>query len=612
MTRPTPNPDDVRWRLTSLFSGLDGDDYRAARADLEERVAALEERLARDGIGAGPPLPGDAPAARLGDLLDELNELWRRLADVSVFLSGHTAVNAFDDAAQAESSTLRRLTSRLGPIDARVAAWIGRLDLDRVLAADPRAAAHAHHLRRQQVRAKHLMSDDQETLAGALGPSGGDAWAKLQADLAGKATVLLTLPGQDAGEEAGLARLAVLQANPDRAVRAAAYRAEGELLETHAVAIAAALNGVKGEVGTLAGRRGWGSPLDEALFQNGLTPAALEALRSAMEAAFPSMRRYLRAKARFLGLERLAWYDRLAPVQAGEPRRFDWDEAKAFVRARFADFSPSLAALADRAFDEGWVDVLPRKGKRNGAFCMGTAGRRESRVMLNFGGGLDDVFTVAHELGHAFHNDAAYRAGREPLQLSTPMTLAETASIFCETLVTQAMLAASDDATRLAVLEQDLRTATALVLDIDSRFRFERAVFERRAERDLSVAELDTLMLAAQAETYGDALDPEARQPRAWASKPHYYSARRSFYNFPYTFGYLFGLGIAARYAAEPDGFAARYEALLARTGMASVADLGREFGIEVESEGFWRDALAVSQRRVDDYERLVDGLTAV
>jgi oligoendopeptidase F len=191
------------------------------------------------------------------------------------------------------------------------------------------------------------------------------------------------------------------------------------------------------------------------------------------------------------------------------------------------------------------------------------------------------------------------------------MTLAETASIFCETLVTQAMLAESDDVTRLAVLEQDLRTATALVLDIDSRFRFERAVFDRRAERDLSVAELDALMLAAQEATYGDALDPEVRQPRAWASKPHYYSARRSFYNFPYTFGYLFGLGIAARYAAEPDGFAERYEALLARTGMASVADLGREFGIEVESEGFWRDALGVAERRVDDYERLVDGLTA-
>ena len=604
---PAPaHPDDVRWRLDSLFSALDGDDYRAARADVEARGAALEVSLPRDGIGAGPSLPGAGPAPRLGDLLDELNDLYERLSDVSVFLTGFTSVDAFDDAAQAESSTFRRLTARLAPIDARVAAWIGRLDLDAVVAADERAAAHAHFLRRQRDRARHLMSDAEEALAGALAPSGGDAWGKLHADLAGKATVTLTLPGATAPEEAGLARLAVLQGEGDRAVRAAAYRAEAELLETHAVAIAAAMNGVTGEGGTLAQRRGWAEPLDEALFANGIDRAALDALRTAVEAAFPAMRRYYAAKARFLGLERLAWYDRLAPVQVGEVRSFSWAEAQAFVHERFAGFSPALAALAARAFDEGWVDVLPRKGKRNGAFCMGTPGRRESRVMLNFGGRLDDVFTLAHELGHAFHNDAAFRAGRRPLQQGTPMTLAETASIFCETLVTQALLAEADEATRLAVLEQDLRTAAALVVDIDSRFRFERAVFERRAQRELSVAELDALMLEAQDATYGEALDPAARQPRAWASKPHYYSARRAFYNFPYTFGYLFGLGVYARYEAEGDAFATRYEALLSRTGMASVADLGREFGIDVASEAFWRGALGVAERRVDDYERLI------
>ena len=140
-------------------------------------------------------------------------------------------------------------------------------------------------------------------------------------------------------------------------------------------------------------------------------------------------------------------------------------------QARFDAFAPELGALARRAFEEGWIDVLPRAGKRNGAFCMGAPGVRQSRVMLNFGGTLDDVFTLAHELGHAFHNDAIYAAGRRPLQARTPMTLAETASIFCETLIAEALLAEADDATRLAVLEQDLRGATQLIVDIDSRFR---------------------------------------------------------------------------------------------------------------------------------------------
>jgi pepF/M3 family oligoendopeptidase len=387
----------------------------------------------------------------------------------------------------------------------------------------------------------------------------------------------------------------------------AAYVAELDLIDRHAVAFAAAMNGVKGEVATLSDRRRWGSPLDEALFQNGITPAALDALQGAIREAFPDLRRYLRAKARFLGRERLAWFDLLAPVEVGEPRTFTFAQASAFIIEHFARFSPALAALARRAFDERWIDVLPRNGKRNGAFCMGTGGAQESRVMLNFGGGLDDVFTLAHELGHAFHNDALYRAGRLPLQLSTPMTLAETASIFCETLVTNALLAEGDDTTRLTVLEQDLRGAVQLVIDIDSRFRLEQAIFAARRARDLSVAELDTLMIEAQSATYADALEPDARHPRMWAQKGHYYSARRSFYNFPYTFGYLFGLGVYARYEQEGEGFATRYETLLSRTGMASVADLGREFGIEVEAIDFWRGALALTRNRVDEYERLVD-----
>ncbi|MDF1523372.1 MAG: M3 family oligoendopeptidase [Trueperaceae bacterium] len=609
MTTPTAHPDDVRWSLDALFSGIDGDDYRAARADLEARVAALEAFADAHGLGAGAPLPAsEAVRATLVELLQRQNALSELLGDVSVYLSGFVSVDAFDDAAQAEQSTLRALGARLGALDARATAWVGRLELDALL-ADGRFEAHAHHLRRTQEAARKQMSDAEEALAAALAPSAGDAWAKLHGDLAGKAAVALTLPGAAEPERAGLARLFVLQGDPDRATREAAYRAELELLDQHAVAFAAAMNGVKGEVGTLARRRGWGRPLDVALFQNGIDAPALEALQRAVRAAFPVMRRYLDAKARFLGVGTLTWYDRMAPVQVGEPRRFSWAEAKAFVQARFDAFAPELGALARRAIKEGWIDVLPRAGKRNGAFCMGAPGAQQSRVMLNFGGGLDDVFTLAHELGHAFHNDSLYAAGRRPLQARTPMALAETASIFCETLIANGLLAEADGATRLAVLEQDLRGATQLIVDIDSRFRLESGVFERRAERELSVAELDVLMLEAQEATYGDALDPDARHPRMWAQKPHYYSARRSFYNFPYTFGFLFGRGVFARFQAEPEGFAPRYRELLSRTGMASVAELGQDFGIDVADEAFWEGALGVTAERVEAYEGLVDGV---
>jgi pepF/M3 family oligoendopeptidase len=605
MATTTPH-DDVRWSLTALFRGLQADDYRTARAQLATRTADLEAFADAHALGAGAPVPtSDAVRATLTELLERQNALAELLGDVSVYLSGFVSVDAFDDAAQAEQSTLRGLGARLGAFEARATAWIGRLDLDALL-EDGALAGHAHHLRRTREVARKQMTDAEEALAAALAPSGGDAWVKLHGDLAGKAAVPVRMPGTEAPEVAGLARLFVLQGDADRAVREVAYRAELELLDQHSVAFAAAMNGVKGEVATLARRRGWARPLDVALFQNGIDAPALEALQTAVRAAFPVGRRYLNAKARFLGLERLAWYDRMAPVQVGEPRRFTWAEAKDFVQERFDAFAPELGALARRAFEEDWIDVLPRAGKRNGAFCMGAPGVQQSRVMLNFGGGLDDVFTLAHELGHAFHNDALYAAGRRPLQARTPMTLAETASIFCETLIANGLLAESDDATRLAVLEQDLRGATQLIVDIDSRFRLEAGVFERRAERELSVAELDALMLEAQDATYGEALDPAARHPRMWAQKPHYYSARRSFYNFPYTFGFLFGRGVFARYQAEPDGFAARYRELLSRTGMASVADLGRDFGIEVADVAFWEGALGVTAERVAAFEGLV------
>lgn len=599
--------DDVRWSLDAIFPGLTSTDYRDARSDLERRVVTLEATLDRDAIGGGEPLSvDDATRDRLRTLLADLDDLSERLGDVGAFLNGFVSVDAFDDAAQAEMSTLRNLGVRIRAIDARVTAWIGRLDVGAAL-DDDRLADHAHFLARTHEAARKQLSDAEEALAAALAPSGGDAWARLHGDLVGKSTTPFTDPSTGTVEEAGLARLRVLQAHASRDVRRAAYHAELALLDRNAVAFAAAMNGVKGEVGTLARLRGWPSPLAPALFQNGITEAALDALHTAVRASFPVARRYLAAKARFLGLERLTWFDLLAPVSAGQPAAFTFAEASAFVQQRFDAFSPELGAVARRASDERWIDVLPRKGKRNGAFCMGVPGRKQSRIMLNFGGGLDDVFTLAHELGHAFHNDSLYAAGRTPSQARTPMTLAETASIFCETWVAEGLLADADDATRLAILEQDLRGATQLIVDIDSRFRLESFVFERRAQRDLSVAELDAAMLDAQRATYGDALDPDALHPRMWAQKPHYYSAGRSFYNFPYVFGFLFGVGVYARYRSQPDGFPARYRTLLSRTGMAPVADLAREMGIDVEDPGFWRDALSVTSTRVKEYERLVE-----
>jgi oligoendopeptidase F len=302
--------------------------------------------------------------------------------------------------------------------------------------------------------------------------------------------------------------------------------------------------------------------------------------------------------------KKLPWHDLFAPLSIGKVKDYDWKEAQAFILEHFRSYSDTLANFAKRTFDEQWHDVPPRKGKTSGAFCAKVPGRKESRLMHNFTGSLDDVFTLAHELGHAYHNDCMYRFKRTPLQSSSPMTLAETASIFCETIIANALLEKADDKAKLAVLEQDLQGATQLVVDIHSRFILEKTVFDKRLERELSVDELKATMLDAQKQTYGDAL--ANYHDLMWAQKGHYYIASLDFYNFPYTFGYLFGLGVYAEYKRNPEGFHERYDKLLASTGMTNASTLAKDFGIDIESVDFWRGSLSVAAQRVKEFEQLV------
>jgi len=227
----------------------------------------------------------------------------------------------------------------------------------------------------------------------------------------------------------------------------------------------------------------------------------------------------------------------------------------------------------------------------------------ESRVFMNFAGTADSVATLAHELGHAYHNSML--ADRGQLQRQTPMALAETASIFCETVLVEAWLDGADDRRRLSVLDTDLTGSTQVVVDIHSRFLFESRLFERRARRPLSPTELCGLMVEAQQEAYGDALDPATLHPHMWAVKPHYYSS--SFYNWPYTYGLLFGLGLYARFQDDPERFRGGYDELLSSTGLAPAADLAARFDIEVRDEGFWTASLAVCLDRIDTFCSLSD-----
>ena len=443
------------------------------------------------------------------------------------------------------------------------------------------------------------MSPVEEVLAAELNVSAGSAWSKLHGNMTSQLMVELEVEG--ALRTLPMSAIRNLAYDANREVRHQAYEAELSGWQRIAVPLAAAMNSIKGEVNVLAKHRKWQSPLAASLFGNNIDRATLDAMLTAARAAFPDFRRYLHAKAQALHLEHLTWYDLFAPL-GSETKVWSFSAAADFIVEQFGTYSARLSDFAARAFREQWIDAEPRPGKRDGAYCTALRGD-ESRVFANFKPSFSGVSTLAHELGHGYHN--LNLAHRTPLQRSHPMTLAETASIFCETTISQAALQKADKQEQLAILEESLQGSCQVVVDIVSRFLFEERVFEKRNQRELSVDELNALMLEAQRETYGDGLDGAVLHPYMWAVKQHYYSTGRSFYNYPYMFGLLFGLGLYARYQQDPDAFRQGYDDLLSSTGLADAATLAARFDIDLRSEAFWTASLDIIRKDVMRFEEL-------
>jgi pepF/M3 family oligoendopeptidase len=479
-----------------------------------------------------------------------------------------------------------------------------RPEIEALIGDDPRAQPFAFHIREELFWQSRQMAPELEGLAADLQRSGGDAWGRLQESVTSAASAVWNAAASVSGpaERKTLVELRNLAYDPDRAVREKAYRLELEICEGAKIPVAAALNGVKGFSVSLNARRGWGTTLDKSVEQARITRKTLESLLGAMEESLPSWRRYLKAKARILGLEKCAFYDIFAPL-GGELGRYSFAQARDLVVERFSSFDPAMGDFASRAFSSGWLDAEPRPGKVGGAYCIDFPEAKASRVLCSFDGSFNSVTTVAHELGHAWHAERV--RGLPYVYTQYPMTLAETASIFSETLVFEGALKAAPAAQRAALLELRLQDACQVIVDILSRFYFERAVLERRAKAELSPDELCELMLDAQRRSYGDGLDPDRLHPYMWLVKSHYYSSALAFYNFPYAFGQLFGAALYARYEMEGPSFAGAYRKILERTGGASAVEVTAEAGFDIEKPDFWRSGLAVFERQAAELETI-------
>jgi pepF/M3 family oligoendopeptidase len=601
------------WDLSNVYPGLESGEFKQARERAREQLAKLDEYLADHQIGPRGPIP-TAPAdlARLmGGYLDRMNAILQLNDTLRAYIFSFVSTDSYN-------TTARRLMSELEPLFVQArrqqvlfSGWMGKVaDQAKVFAAalvqKGPAKEHAFHLKETAEQSRYLMSEAEETLAAELSLSGLRAWSKLQ----GVITSQLKVPFEQDGQvtELPITVLQNLRTSPDEEIRRQSYEAELAAWERVQEPLAACMNGVKGEVITLNKRRGRTDALHEPLETARMDRDTLDAMLAAMYDSFPAFRRYFRAKAKLLGKETLAWWNLFAPVGRSD-KLYTYAKARAFILEQFGTFSRRLAAFTRHAIDCNWIDAEPRDGKRGGAFCMHIPGVDESRILCNFDGSLDQVSTVAHELGHAYHNEC--RVGKTMLQRTTPMTLAETASIFNQTIITDALLArAEDPQEELAILEGFLSDAAQIIVDIYSRYLIEGEIFARRAEAELSASDFCDITLRAQQETYGDGLDPRYLHAYMWAWKPHYYRTDLSFYNFPYAFGLLFSLGLYAVYQERGQSFLPEYDALLRDTGEAQAAELAARFGFDIRQRTFWQASLQIIEERIKRYQAL-SGLAA-
>ncbi|MEN9562869.1 MAG: hypothetical protein RIR73_1113 [Chloroflexota bacterium] len=591
-----------RWDLTNVYPALDSKQYKSAVKKYKSLLDELEAFL-KKAEKANAKTESKKLGKLLGESTDRFNALFELSGTLSAYLYSFITTDSRNKDAMRAFSEFQQMSVQGSILQTKFTAWAGTLGkpaIKKATKTNASAKAHEFILLESAEQSKYLMSEAEETLAAELTLSGGSAFGKLQGTLTSQMTVDFELDGEV--KKMPIPALINLRSHPDESVRRRGYEAENKAWAGVQETLAACLNGVKGETLILDKKRGREDNVHASIDSARIDRATLEAMLGAMRDSFPMFRRYFKHKAKLIGKEKLAWWDIFAPLGKTD-KVYSWDESRDFIVENFNKFSPELGAFAKRTFDENWIDGEQREGKRGGAFCMGVPAVKESRILANFDGSFDQVSTLAHEIGHAFHNECAYQAGKTELQQSTPMTLAETASIMCETIATEAALAKTTDRDEvLAILEAQMNNASQVVVDIYSRYLFEKEVFERRAQSELSADEINDIMERAQKATFGDGVDEKFLQKYMWTWKPHYYSAGFSFYNYPYSFGLLFATGLYAIYQKRGEEFVPAYKELLATTGEANAAELADKFGINIRTKKFWADSLAIIGKRADRF----------
>ena len=570
---------DNRWNLDALYTGFDSPEFIGDCRKLDSKNEEYENFTGS--LAASGNIP--EILEKYVSLRSDITALTEKLICFCNLLfcadTNNTRANSY-----IELITVRENKTTL--TDVKFIKWLASSGFDPQTLKGTGLEECIFHFEELITKGRHILDDQTEQIISNLKLTGSTAWMNLHNVLIGSLTGKIST-ANGSSEVKPISQIRAMAYSENADIRKKAYEAEIRAYRKVEKAVAACINSIKGESIILARMRGYASPLEMVLTKNRMKKSIIDTMFSAIREYLPYFRAYYKKKAKMLGHSgSLPFYDLFAPVTTKAQSNFTYEEAAKFIVEKFSTFSSKLGDFAKNAFDNNWIDSEIRPGKVGGAFCENLFSISQSRILANFGGSYNDVTTIAHELGHAFHGHCL--ASNVILNTRYPSPLAETASIFCETIINKAALKKADKDAELAILESEISSAGQVIVDIYSRYLFETALFKAREIAPLSPEQLCEEMTKAQIESYGDGLDENVLHPYLWLIKPHYYNPEWNFYNFPYAFGLLFAKGLYAKYTETGSSFAEKYEYLLSETGKRSVTDVAKIVDVDLNDINFW------------------------
>ncbi len=594
MTSTTSDPQqsdltavDVAWDLEPLVDGRGAEGADALLDDAEARAHALASYRSR---------VGELDAEGLAELMRELAAIGELAGRAGSYAGLKFAVDTADPVAGAlMARTEERGTAINNEILFVELEWAAVPDEQaEALLADDRLTFCRHYLASARRYRPHLLSEPEERVLADKSLTANSAWVRLFSELTSAITV--DLEGAPVSLEQGLSQLM----SPEREVRRSAADAVTAALAPGLRTRAFVFNTLLVDKSIDDRLRSYPNWLASRNLANEASDESVQALIDAVQSRYDIPQRWYALKARLLGLPTLADYDRMASV-ASSDEEFGWNEARRLVLDAYASFSPQLASAAERFFDESWIDAPIRPGKRPGAFCAYTVPSQHPYLLLNWTARRRDVLTLAHEMGHGLH---AYLAREQGIyHQTTPLTLAETASVFGETVTFGRLLDATDDAAaRLALLAESLEGQIATVFRQVAMNRFEDRVHtQRREEGELSIEQFNEAWESTQAAMLGDTVEITEGYRTWWSYIPHFMGTPG--YVYAYSYGQLLALSVYRAYEERGDEFVPQYLELLAAGGSRSPEDLGRIVGLDLADPGFWSGGLAIVAEQLEAAE---------